>query len=542
MTASPGSPPPWGSSLPPGSAEPGGAPASHAARRRRSVALLVISTAQLMFLLDATIVNVALPSMQRSLDLSGSDLEWVVASYSIAFGGLLMLGGRCGDILGRRQVFTAGIALFTVASLLGGMAWEPWLLVVCRTAQGVGAAAASPAALSLIAVTFPEGPERNRAVGWYTAVATAGGGVGIMAGGLITSYLSWRWVLFVNVPIGVAILAVGRRVLKETERRRGAFDAVGAVTGTLAALLLVYGLIDGAADGGNWSSPAVVGALVLAAVLLPVFVLVEKRSKQPLVPLRLFAGRTRPGTYAVFALTSTAMFGIFFFLTLFLQRVWDYSPLQTAFVYIPLTGLLVLGAKVSSRLVAVAGTRPLVCGGLLVATVGMLWLSRIGDSAGYTTGMLLPTVLTYAGLGVVSVPLTIAALADVPDEDSGAASGLFNMSRQIGGATGLAVLGTVVWATVEAQGRADAEAALSEGVGRGFLVAAGVTALALLLALLTVPGRAEPGPPADVRTAAGGTDGPKTTDTPAAGTAGPAEPAAPGPAGPAEPGRTGDGG
>jgi EmrB/QacA subfamily drug resistance transporter len=491
----------------------------------------VISTAQLMFLLDATIVNVALPSMQRSLDLSGSDLEWVVASYSIAFGGLLMLGGRCGDILGRRQVFTAGIALFTVASLLGGMAWEPWLLVVCRTAQGVGAAAASPAALALIAVTFPEGPERNRAVGWYTAVATAGGGVGIMAGGLITSYLSWRWVLFVNVPIGVAILTVSRRVLKETERRRGAFDAAGAVTGTLAALLLVYGLIDGAADGGNWSSPAVVGALVLAAVLLPVFVLVEKRSKQPLVPLRLFAGRTRPGTYAVFALTSTAMFGIFFFLTLFLQRVWDYSPLKTAFVYIPLTGLLVLGAKVSSRLVAVVGTRSLVCGGLLVATVGMLWLSRIGDSAGYATGMLVPTVLTYAGLGVVSVPLTIAALADVPDEDSGAASGLFNMSRQIGGATGLAVLGTVVWATVEAQGQADAEAALSEGVGRGFLVAAGVTALALLLALLTVPGRAEPGPPADVRTAAGGTDGPKTKAGPSAGTAGPAEP-----------GRAGDGG
>ncbi|WP_217179073.1 MFS transporter [Streptomyces sp. AC495_CC817] len=454
--------------------------------RRRSVALAVISSAQLMFLLDATIVNVALPDIQRSLRLQGSDLEWVVASYSIAFGGLLMLGGRAGDILGRRRVFMTGVAVFTVASLLGGFATEAWLLTVCRTAQGVGAAAASPAALSLIAVTFPEGPGRNRAVGWYTAVATAGGGVGLLAGGLITVHLSWRWVMFVNVPLGVAILAVGAGVLRETPRTRGAFDVLGAVTGTLAALLLCFGLIDGASGGGNWSSPVVLGALGAAALLLPVFVLVERRSAQPLVPLRLFADRTRLGSYAVTALISTAVFGIFFFLTLFLQQVWDYSPLRTALVYLPLTCLLILGAKAGSPLLALFGTRAVVCGGLLVATTGILWLARIGDSGGYTTGMLVPTLLTYAGLGVTGVPLTLTALAKVADEDSGAASGLVNMARQIGGATGLAVLGAVAWSSGAAASGGTA-AGLSTGVARGFAVAGGLTLLALCVAALTLP-------------------------------------------------------
>ncbi|MDX3523616.1 MFS transporter [Streptomyces scabiei] len=452
--------------------------------RRRSVALAVISSAQLMFLLDATIVNVALPDIQRSLRLDGADLEWVVASYSIAFGGLLMLGGRAGDILGRRRVFMTGVAVFTIASLLGGFADAAWLLTVCRTAQGVGAAAASPAALSLIAVTFPEGPGRNRAVGWYTAVATAGGGVGLLAGGLITVYLSWRWVMFVNVPLGAAILAVGAGVLRETPRARGAFDVLGAVTGTLAALLLCFGLIDGASGGGNWSSPAVLGALGAAAVLLPVFVLVERRSAQPLVPLRLFADRTRLGTYAVTALISTAVFGIFFFLTLFLQQVWDYSPLRTALVYLPLTCLLIIGAKAGSPLLARFGTRAVVCGGLLVATTGILWLARIGDSGGYTTGMLVPTVLTYAGLGVTGVPLTLAALSKVADEDAGAASGLVNMARQIGGATGLAVLGAVAWS---AGVSGETGAGLSTGVARGFAVAGGLTLLALCVAAVTLP-------------------------------------------------------
>ncbi|MFH0241000.1 MFS transporter [Streptomyces sp. HK10] len=474
--------------------------------RRRPAALAVISAAQLMFLLDATIVNVALPSIQRSLELDGAGLEWVVASYSIAFGGLLMLGGRAGDILGRRRMFAAGLTLFTCASLLGGLASEPWLLVACRAAQGAGAAAASPAALSLIAVTFPQGPERDRAIGWYTAVATAGGGLGLLAGGVITAWLSWRWVMFVNVPIGVVLLAVTRWVLPGTPRRHGVFDASGAVTGTLAALLLVYGLVSASSGHGGRTRPEVLVALGAAAVLLAIFVAVERRGTQPLVPLRLFTGGRRAGVHAVLALTSTAMFGVFFFLTLFLSRVWGYSALRIAVVYLPLTCLLVAGARVGPRLVALLGARALVCCGLLTAAAGMAWLSRIGESGGYAAGMLVPTVLVYAGLGVTGVPLTLAALADVADEDSGAASGLLTMARQIGGATGLAVLGAVVWGAAGAAGHTGAKAsgaALSSGIAHGFLAAAAVTALSLLPAAVSVPGK----PSSNTPSAAGPDEG-----------------------------------
>ncbi|MFP8962551.1 MFS transporter [Streptomyces nanhaiensis] len=502
-------------------------PARGRTPRRRSVALAVISAAQLMFLLDATIVNVALPSIQRSLELDGAGLEWVVASYSIAFGGLLMLGGRAGDILGRRRMFAAGLALFTCASLLGGFASEPWLLVVCRAAQGAGAAAASPAALSLIAVTFPQGPERDRAIGWYTAVATAGGGLGLLAGGVITAWLSWRWVMLVNVPIGVVLLAVTRRVLPRTPRRSGVFDASGAVTGTLAALLLVYGLVSGSSDSsghGGWTRPEVLVALGCAVVLLAVFVAVERRGAQPLVPLRLFTDGRRAGVYAVLALTSTAMFGVFFFLTLFLSRVWGYSALRIAVVYLPLTCLLIAGARFGPRLVALVGARALVCCGLLTAAAGMAWLSRIGESGGYATGMLAPTVLVYAGLGVTGVPLTLAALADVADEDSGAASGLLTMARQIGGATGLAVLGAVVWAAAGTTGHTGtqaADAALSSGIAHGFLAAAAVTALSVLPAAVAVPGK-----PASETAHPGSAGGAARTGT-AGRTAGAADPAGP---------------
>ncbi|MEO3752400.1 MFS transporter [Streptomyces sp. B6B3] len=462
-----------------------------------SLALGVISAAQLMFLLDSTIVNVSLPGIQDSLDVSGSGLEWVVASYSVAFGGLLMLGGRMGDILGRRRMFLVGVATFTAASLLGGFAVEAWQLIGMRILQGVGAAAASPAALSLIAVTFPEGSRRDRAVAWYTAVATAGGGAGLLAGGLINDHLSWRWVMFVNVPVGVVILAAGARVLRETPRIRGTFDATGALTGTLAALLLIYGLIEGASGGGDgWTTPHVLAALVTAALLVPLFAVVERRARQPLMPLHLVTDRVRFAAYAVAVCTSTSMFGIFFFLTLFLQDVWDYSPTHTALVYLPLTVLLVVGARASAPLAERFGARGLVCAGLLVSGAGMLWLARIGDSGGYLTGMLVPTVLTYVGLSVTGVPLTLAALARVPHGDTGAASGLLTTSRQIGGATGLAVLGTVVWASAGASDGTVSDAALSTAIGHGFAVAAGATLLSVLVALAALPGKpAHPAPP-----------------------------------------------
>ncbi|MFI6603422.1 MFS transporter [Nonomuraea sp. NPDC050536] len=465
-------------------------------RRSRTLALWTISIAQLMFLLDATVVNVALPSIKGSLGFSGSGLEWVVTGYSLAFGGLLLLGGRAGDILGRRRMFVAGLALFTVASLLGGLATTPWWLLVCRAVQGVGAAAASPAALSLIATTFPEGPERDRAVGIYSAVATAGGGVGLLAGGVITTYLSWRWVMFVNVPFGVFIVIAAMRVLTETERVRGRFDLAGALTGTAGVTLLVYGLINAATDQTgttHWADTDVLVTLGAAVLLIAAFVASERRNPHALVPLRIFIDRVRAGTYIVQILSSTAMFGIFFFLTLFLQQVWGYTPLQTAVVYVPLTGLLVYGARLSSRLVAKTGVRNLVIGGLLSAAAGMAWLSQIGDSSGYLTGMLVPTVLTYAGLGLTGVPLTLSAMSRVPAEDSGTASGVFSAARQVGGATGLAVLGTVAWAAASAitgpkpASRSLADHALAVGAGRGFAVAAGIVLLALLVAALTLP-------------------------------------------------------
>ena len=449
----------------------------------RVSALVLISTAQLMLLLDATIVNVALPAIHSTLAFSGSGLEWVVTGYSLAFGGLLLLGGRAGDILGRRRLFVTGLAVFTAASLLGGFATEPWMLLVSRAAQGLGAAAASPAALALIATTFPEGPERNRAIGFYTAVATSGGGIGLLAGGLITTYLSWRWILFVNVPIGALMVALSWKLLPETPRRRGRFDLLGALTGTLGVTLLVYGLINAATDDtgrAHWADPDVLATLAASVALLAAFVLVERRAVNPLVPLRIFADRARAGTYLILVLDSTAMFGIFFFLTLFLQQVWRYTPLETALVYLPLTCLLIAATKLGGLLLGTLGARTLVIGGLVLAAAGMLWLAGIGDSGGYWTGMFAPTVLTYFGLGITSVPLTAAALAGISDEDSGIASGLFSTARQVGGATGLAVLGTVVWASA-------ARSSLSVAAGHGFAVAAGLTVLSAVVAAVTVP-------------------------------------------------------
>ncbi len=466
--------------------------------RTEWIALAVISIAQMMFLIDATIVNIALPSIRSALAFSGAGLEWVVTSYSLVFGGLLLLGGRAGDVLGRRRVFVAGLALFTAASLVGGFATAPWWLLACRAAQAVGAAAASPAALSLIATTFREGPARSRAVSVYTALATAGGGIGLLAGGLITSYLSWPWIMFVNVPFGAVMIVLAPRVLPESDRCGQRIDLPGAVTGTLGVTSLVYALIRSGTDRAghpHWTDPPVLAALAAAVVLIAAFIAIERRSAHPLVPLRIFASAVRSGTYVVMALSSTALFGIFFFSTLFLQQVWHYGPLHTALVYLPSTAILVYGAKASGQLLPRLGARTLVLGGLVLASVGMLWLSRIGESGGYLTGMLVPVSLTYLGLGLTGVPLTLGALNGVHERDAGIASGLCSASRQIGGATGLAVLGTVTWATVAATtippdsragARPVADQALAAGVDRGFLVATALTVLALAVAVATM--------------------------------------------------------
>jgi EmrB/QacA subfamily drug resistance transporter len=425
-----------------------------------------------MVVLDATIVNVALPDIQKALGFSGTGLEWVVNAYALTFGGLLLLGGRAGDILGRRRVFIAGIILFSVASLLGGFATsEAWLLAA-RALQGVGGAIVAPTALALVTTTFPEGPPRNRAMGVYAAMSIGGAAVGLLAGGLLTTYLSWRWVLFVNVPIGVVVALLAPRAIaaappREVEAvtaghrraRRGGFDIPGAITSTLGLAALVYGLSSAATSANgvsHWGDTKVIVSLVAAVVLLGGFLLIESRSKQALMPLRIFKNRNRSGAYLIMLCVGTAMFGMFFFLTIFVQTVWGYSALKTGIAYLPMVATIMVMAGVSAQLVPRIGARPLLLIGSAVGTGGMFWLSRINEHSTYAGGLLGPLIVTAAGLGMLFMPLTLIALSKVQDKDSGLASSLLNTGQQVGGSIGLAVLGTVAWTVVANTARSSA--------------------------------------------------------------------------------------
>src|SRR6266566_2879195 len=483
---------------------------------RLGLALLVIATAQLMVLLDATIVNVALPHIQRALSFSGSGLEWVVNAYALTFGGLLLLAGRAGDLLGRRQVFIGGLLLFSAASLAGGFATSQAWLLTARAVQGAGAATIAAAALALIATTFPEGPPRNRAMGVYAAMSIAGGAVGLIAGGLLTTYASWRWVFFVNVPIGIVVALVAPRAFGESQRHRGRFDLPGAITGTLGLASLVYGLSSAAttANGvSHWGDTKVLGSLTAAVVLLASFLIIESRSKHALMPLRIFRNRNRSGAYLIMLCVGTALFGMFFFLSLFMQTVWGYSALKAGVAYLPMVGVIMLMAGVSAQLVPRIGARPLLLAGSAIGAGGMLWLSQINEHSTYVGGLLGPMMVTAAGLGMLFMPLTLVALSKVEDRDAGLASSLLNTGQQVGGALGLALLGTVAWtvvansihAQVGAAAAAAAKAgqpihaaagghlpaaiydhALSVGFSRGFLVSAIVAALGFLVTLVMI--------------------------------------------------------
>src|ERR1035438_9555829 len=360
----------------------GRASAAGPAKRHLGLALVVIATAQLMGLLDATIVNVALPHIQRALGFSGSGLEGVVHAYALTFGGLLPVAGRAGDILGRRRVFIAGIILFSAASLLGGFATTQAWLLAARALQGVGGAIVAPTALSLVTTTFPEGPPRNRAMGVYAAMSIAGGAVGLIAGGLLTTYLSWRWVLFVNVPIGIAVALLAPRAIAESPRRRGRFDLPGAITATIGLAALVYGLTEAATTPNgvsHWGDTKVLVSLGAAVVLLASFIVIEMRSSHALMPLRIFNNRNRSGAYLIMLCVGTALFGMFFFLTIFVQTVWGYSALKTGIACLPMMGLIMLMAGISSQLVPRIGARPLLLAGSAITAGGMFWLSRISE-------------------------------------------------------------------------------------------------------------------------------------------------------------------
>ena len=489
------------------------APAATAGGNRRlGLALLVIATAQLMVVLDATIVNVALPHIQQALGFSGSGLEWVVNAYAVTFGGLLLLGGRAGDILGRRRVFVFGLLLFSAASLFGGFATSQAWLLTARAVQGVGGAVIAPTALALITTNFPEGGERNRAFGVYAAMAGAGSAAGLLLGGILTTYLSWRWVLFVNVPIGILVAAAAPRVLAESPRRPGRIDVAGAITGTGGIALLVYGLSKAATgpDGvSHWGDAQVLASLTALVVLLVSFVLIEMRSSRPLLPMRVLADRNRSGAYLIMLCVSTGLFGLFFFLTLFIQTVLGYSAIRSGIAYLPFAIGVVIASALASQLVPRVGPRPLIVAGAAMVAGGMFWFSRLTEHASYGGDLLGPQIVSSFGLGLVFVPLALVALHKVAEQDTGVASSLLNTAQQVGGAIGLAVLGTVAWTTVADSVRtqvvhAAAAAgrplpkpgtppptsiyyhALTVGFSRAFLVAAAVGLVALLIAIATI--------------------------------------------------------
>jgi EmrB/QacA subfamily drug resistance transporter len=436
-------------------------------------------------------------------------LEWVVNVYTLAFGGLLLLGGRSGDLLGRRRIFIFGIALFALASLAGGFAQNQPELLIARVVQGIGGAFAAPTSLSLIAVNFPEGKERNRAMGVYAGVSISGAAIGLILGGLLTSYADWRWVFFVNVPIGLILVLLAPRVLGESDRVHGKFDLPGAITATLGLAALVYGLSEAATtftNGqavGHWGSTKVIVSLVAAVVLLGAFAFIESRSKHALVPPRVLRSRDRTGAYLISLCIGTAIFGMFFFMTIFVQQVWGYSPVRSGVAYLPMVAAIMVGAAASSQLVARICARPLITGGPLIAGIGLLWLSRISEHSSYAGGLLGPSMLVGLGMGLTFVPLSLVALAKVPNKDAGVASSLLNTGQQVGGSIGLAILGTVAWSAVASSTKsaivathgahlstsattALANHALAFGFGRGYEVSALISFLGVIIALAMI--------------------------------------------------------
>jgi EmrB/QacA subfamily drug resistance transporter len=405
---------------------------------RAGVALAIMLSAQLMIILDATVVNIALPHILTSLRFSRTSLSWVMNGYTLTFGGLLLLGGRAGDILGRRRVFLAGIGLFTVASLVGGLSTSAGMLLAARAVQGAGGALAAPAVLALIVSGFPEGRERTRALGIYMGVITGGSSLGLVLGGVITEWLSWRWVLFINVPIGIAVVAIAPLFVAETPRQVGRFDLAGAVTSTAGVASLVYGFVRAAANG--WGDHLTLAAFGAAAVLLAGFLTIESRVRQPITPLRLFADASRSGSFAARLLLLAGMFGVFYFLTQFLQEVMGFSPLRAGVAFLPLTAALFGMSRTAPRLMPRLGAKPLMIIGMMPAIVSLAWLSRVSPATGYWSGVFGPMMLLGIGMGLVFVPLTTASLAGVAPADSGAASSMVNVMQQVGGALGLAVL------------------------------------------------------------------------------------------------------
>jgi EmrB/QacA subfamily drug resistance transporter len=468
---------------------------AHEYKERRWIALMLLCFAQFIVVLDASIVNVALPSIGEGLDFSQNNLAWVVNAYVLTFGGFLLLGGRMADLLGRRRVFLGGLLLVAAASLAAGFASTEGQLIAARAAQGLGAAIISPSALSIITTTFQDGAERNRALGAWGAVAGAGGAAGVLFGGILTDGLGWEWVLWINVPVALIVAALTPYVIAESRSESATrhFDAAGAVSVTAGLSLLVYAIVD--ANDAGWGSAQTLGALGLSAALLAAFVAIELRSAAPLMPFRIFRLRTLTGANAVGLLVGGSLFSMFFFITLYMQQVLGYSAIKAGLSYLPLALMIIVASGIASQLVTRVGFKPVLIAGMTFIGAALAWFSQVSVGGGFVSDILGPSLLAAVGLGFAFVTTTIAAVSGVRDQESGLASGLINTSQQIGGALGLAVLATIANSRTDdvmASSGGDPSAltnALTEGFQSAFLGGAAIAALGLVLTLVLIRGR-----------------------------------------------------
>jgi EmrB/QacA subfamily drug resistance transporter len=458
---------------------------TEAAPDKRWIALILLCVAQFMVVLDSAIVNVALPTIGEALHFSESSLPWVVNAYVLTFGGFLLLGGRLADLLGRRRVLLFGLGLFALASLAGGLAGSSGQLIAARAVQGLGAAILSPAALSIVTTTFKDGAERNKALGIWGGVAGSGAAAGVLLGGILTESLGWEWVLWVNVPIGIAAIAIAPTLIAETRDEDGDrhFDVAGALTITLGISALVFALLD--AETAGWGSVQTIATLAGSALALTAFVAIERSSRAPLVPFSIFRSSTVTGANVVGILTGAALLSMFFLISLYMQQVLGYSPIHAGLSYLPLAVSIIVSAGIASQLVTKVGFKPILAIGMALIAAGLIWFSRISAHGSFVDDILGPSLLAAVGLGFAFVPVTIAAVAGIRDREQGLASGLINTSEQVGGALGLAILAAVANGII---GGSHDPVVLTEGFQSAFLVGAAFAVLGLIATLLLIRG------------------------------------------------------
>jgi len=461
-----------------------------ASARRKWLALALLCTVQFMVVLDIAIVNVALPSIQTDLGFSQENLQWVISAYALLFGGFLLLGGRAADLLGRRRIFFVGLVVFTVASLLSGLAWSEGALIASRGLQGLGAAIISPAALSILMTTFAQGKERNTALGAWGAVGAFGAVAGVLLGGVLTDALSWQWIFFVNVPVGLAALAITPLLISESrDPNARSFDVPGAVLVTSGLVALVYAITQ--ANDFGWGSAKTIGLFAASAALIAGFLGWEARSKDPLMPFSIFRLRTLVGANVAALILGTAMFGMFLMLTLYMQQVLGYSPMRTGVAYLAVAGTAIVWSALAAQLVTRIGVKPVLVVGMTALTAGLVYFTQVSVGGSYLGDLLPGFLLISVGIGFSFVPISIAALAGVKDSEAGLASGLFNTSQQIGGALGIAALSSIATSTTsdEVSSGTVLNLALTDGFRGAFVWGAAVALVGILVSLFVVSRR-----------------------------------------------------